>query len=230
MSDDRVHMVLPKSKALHPVYTRAELLADAALHLIGIVSALIAVPVLITLAAVWYGDASTVGAAVVYGTSLIGMFTCSACYHMIRHGRARQILRRLDHSAIYVKIAGTYTPFAVLLAGDSMLPILAGVWGAALIGVVLRVVAPGRMESVALALYFAMGWAVVVIGGPILAEISQATFMLMLTGGALYTVGFVFLFWSRLRYHNAIWHAFVLAASFVFYAAVVVEITRLAPA
>ena len=229
MPEDRVHITLPGGETLYPVYTRAERLADAVMHGLGILFALIAVPVMVTLAAVWYGDASTVGAALVYGASLIAMFTLSACYHMVRHGRAKQFLRRLDHAAIYVKIAGTYTPFAVLLAGSDAVPILAGIWGAALLGCVLKLTAPRRLETLSVAIYLAMGWSAVVIGGPILHEISRATYHLMLTGGGLYTLGVVFLYWDRLRFHNAIWHAFVLAASFIFYVAILVEVTRLAP-
>ncbi len=229
MPQDRVHIAIPGNRTRYPAYSRAERLADAVMHVLGILFALIAVPVMVTLTAVWHGDFGVVGAALVYGASLIAMFTLSACYHMVRHGRAKQFLRRLDHAAIYVKIAGTYTPFAVLLAGDSTVPILAGIWGAALLGSVLKITVPGRAETLSLAIYLAMGWGVVVIGGPILDQISHATFMLMLTGGGLYTLGVVFLYWDRLRFHNAIWHAFVLAASFVFYFAILAEVSRLAP-
>jgi hemolysin III len=212
-----------------PHYSRAERLADTVLHIIGVIAALVAAPVLVTLAAVWYGDASTVGAALIYGASLIAMLTFSACYHMAQHGRAKQILRRLDHAAIYVKIAGTYTPLAVLLAGDAAPSILAGIWGAALVGVGFKMVSARRWAGITLTLYLAMGWAVVVVGGPILDEVSNATFRLIATGGVLYTVGVGFLYWERLRFHNAIWHAFVLIASFLIYAAILLEITRLAP-
>ena len=108
------------------ITSRAERVADAVLHIAGVILALVAVPVLVTLAAVWYSDALTVSAAVIYGGSLIAMLSCSACYHMAKNGRAKQILRRLDHAAIYVKIAGSYTPFAVLLGGDAAPSILAG--------------------------------------------------------------------------------------------------------
>lgn len=229
MRQDRVHIALPDGHTRYPVYSRSERLADAVLHVLGILLSLIAVPVMVTLAAVWHGDLGTVGAALVYGASLIAMFTLSACYHMVRHGRTKQILRRLDHAAIYVKIAGTYTPFAVLLAGDSMVPILSGIWGAALLGAVLKITVPGRLETLSLALYLALGWGAVVLFGPVWNEIPRPTFMLMLAGGGLYTLGVVFLYWDRLRFHNAIWHAFVLAASFVFYFAILAEVSRLAP-
>jgi hemolysin III len=222
---DRAHVT---GKIVRPKYSQAERLADAIIHVTGVTAALLAVPTMITLAAVWSGEASIVAAAVIYGTSLIAMLTFSACYHMTRHSGAREILRRLDHASIYVVIAGTYTPFAVLLAGPQTAAILIGIWGAALTGIVLKLAAPHRLEIFALALYLAMGWSIVVIGGPILDQISTATLVLMLTGGGLYTLGVVFHLWQRLMFHNAIWHGLVLVASFVFYAAVMVEVTRAA--
>ncbi len=229
MADSRPHTALLKGKTAQPDYSRGEQLADAVLHIAGVIAALVAVPVMVTLAAVWYGDASTVGAAVIYGASLIAMLTFSACYHMAQHGRSKQILRRLDHAAIYVKIAGSYTPFAVLLGGEAAPSILAGIWGAALVGVAFKMVSARRWAGVTLTLYLAMGWAIVVIGGPILDGVSNATFTLIAAGGVLYTIGVGFLYWERLRFHNAIWHTFVLIASFLIYAAILLEITRLAP-
>ncbi|HSF96793.1 MAG TPA: hemolysin III family protein [Thermohalobaculum sp.] len=211
---------------IHPVLSQAEHLADLIIHIAGIVAALIAVPVFVTVAVIWFGDASTVGAAVVYGVSLVAMLCLSACYHMARDGRSRQILRRLDHAAIYVKIAGTYTPFAVLLAPGEATPILAGIWGAALMGVCIKMISARRWEWLTLALYIIMGWSVVVLGNPILQAISATSLILMFVGGLLYTVGVVILYWNRLRFRVAIWHGMVLVASFAFYAALFVEVTR----
>ncbi|MDH3668089.1 MAG: hemolysin III family protein [Paracoccaceae bacterium] len=230
MIDVRPRAVVLRDETRFPVYTRAERLADGVLHIIGVLAALIAVPVMVTLSAVWYGDASTIGAAVIYGVSLIAMLTCSASYHMMRAGRKKQLLRRLDHAAIYVKIAGTYTLFAVLLAGDATLPIVAGIWGAALVGVGFKMVSARRWATFTLALYLAMGWAVVVVGAPILKSVSPGTFTLITAGGVLYTIGVLFLYWERLRFHNAIWHALVLAATFLIYAGILNEVARLAPA
>ncbi len=229
MIDVRPRAVVLRDETKFPVYTRAERIADGILHFIGVLAALIAVPVMVTLAAVWYGDASTIGAAVIYGVSLIAMLTCSASYHMVRAGRTKQLLRRLDHAAIYVKIAGTYTLFAVLLAGESTMPIVAGIWGAALVGVGFKMVSARRWAIFTLALYLAMGWAVVVVGAPILQGVSAGTFTLITAGGILYTAGVLFLYWERLRFHNAIWHALVLAATFLIYAAILNEVARLAP-
>ncbi|MCL5776389.1 hemolysin III family protein [Limibaculum sp. FT325] len=207
-----------------PAYSRAEHIADAVLHVLGVVAALVAVPVLVTLAAVWHGSLPAVLAASVYGASLIAMFAFSAAYHLVRHPGAKEILRRLDHAAIYVKIAGTYTPFAVLLGRDEAATILAGIWTAALVGLAIKVTAPRRLEALCLVLYLGMGWAALVVGGPIIEGLSEAGLILMVTGGALYTLGVVFHLWHGLPFQNAIWHALVLAASFVFYAAILVEV------
>jgi hemolysin III len=229
MEEGRSHTGPFRGDRPKPDYSRAERIADAAMHIVGVVSALVAVPIMVTLASVWYGNASTVWAALIYGVSLIAMLTCSACYHMVREGRAKTLLRRLDHAFIYVKIAGTYTPFAVLLAGNSAPEILAGIWGAALVGVAFKMVSARRWEALTLSLYLAMGWAIIVIGGPILHGVSHTSFTLIAAGGGLYTIGVVFLYWERLRFHYAIWHAFVLVASFLIYAAILTEITRMAP-
>ena len=207
-------------------YTRAERLTDAAVHVSGIVLALIAVPVLVTLAAVWSRDAGLVLAASIYGLCLIVMLACSALYHMTPMPEWKDRLRRLDQSAIYLKIAGTYTPFAVM-SGPSAMPFLAGLWAAAAAGVSFKLLSARALFGLTVSLYLAMGWAAVVAGGPILDRMTSEGYRLVMTGGVLYTVGVLFLVWDALPFHNAIWHAFVLTASLVLYAAVVVEIVGL---
>jgi hemolysin III len=210
------------------IYSRAEQMSDAVVHVAGLVAALVAVPVLITLAAVWFGDASTVIAAIVYGLSLIGMFACSALYNMTPLPHWKDLLRRIDQSAIYLKIAGTYTPFAVLTGSQAGF-FLAGVWSAALAGASLILLSPGRLKWSALALYLGLGWAGALIGGPLVEGLSPAGLGLILSAGGIYTLGLVFFLWERLPFHNTIWHVFVLAASFLLYAAVLVELWGRAP-
>ena len=205
------------------IYSRAELLSDAAVHVAGILAALIAVPVLITLAAVWFGDASTVAAALVYGISLIGMLACSALNNMLRLPAWKDFLRRVDQSAIYVKIAGSYTPFAVL-TGTHAGVFLTGLWSAALAGAALRLFSAARLKWASILLYLGIGWAGVLAGGPLFAELTPTGFGLILAAGLIYTAGVLFFVWERLPFHNTIWHVFVLAATFVLYAAVLVEL------
>lgn len=204
--------------------SRAERLTDGIIHAAGLAAVLIAVPVLITAAAVLRGDFTAVFGITVYGLALIAMILCSALNNMVAAPGWQGLLRRLDHSAIYVKIAGTYTPFT-LLSGQGLW-LLAGLWGAALAGVGIKLVSPDRFRLPTLALYLAMGWAGLVAGGAVFATLSTPVLVLIVTGGILYTAGVVFYLFERLPFHYTIWHVFVLTASFVFYAAVTVQLVQ----
>lgn len=210
--------------ALRTAYSRAEQISDAVVHVMGLMLVLMAVPVLIVLTALYRGDAASIAGVSVYGGALLLMILFSALYNIGETsgwGTAKEwLLRRLDHAAIYLKIAGTYTPFT-LVSGHG-LALTAGVWGAALAGIVLKIISPERFQWAALTLYLGMGWVGVVAGGPLFAVLPMAVKVLMMAGGALYTLGVVFYLWRRLPFHYTIWHVFVLAASFVFYAAVMV--------
>ncbi|WP_343116530.1 PAQR family membrane homeostasis protein TrhA [Ostreiculturibacter nitratireducens] len=205
-----------------PAYSRAERISDAVVHVAGLAAVAAAVPVLIVLTARFRGDAASVAGISVYGATFALMILCSALYNMIGHPRWSAILKRLDHSAIYLKIAGTYTPFMVL-SGHGV-ALTAGLWGAALTGLFLKMISPERFRWAALALYLSMGWAGIVVGGPLIEALAMPVVVLMLVGGILYTVGVAFFLWQRLPFHNTIWHVFVLAASLVFYAAVTVQV------
>lgn len=208
-----------------PRYSKAEYLSDAVIHVSGIALALIGGPVLVTLAAVWLGEAGIVTAMVVYVVTLVAMLTCSALYNMIRAPGWNDRLRRIDQSAIYLKIAGTYTPF-VALSGVSAGWFLAAVWSVAVGGASLILFAPGRVRTLSILLYLALGWAGLVWGAEFMGALSTPVFVLLLVGGGLYTAGVAFLLWERLPFHNTIWHVFVLAATCVLYAALVVEVVR----
>ena len=207
-----------------PTYSKAERVSDAVVHVMGLMLVLMAVPVLIVLTALYRGDAASVTGVSIYGAALIAMILCSALYNIGETsgwGTAREwLLRRLDHSAIYLKIAGTYTPFT-LLSGHGV-ALTAGVWAAAIAGIVLKVISPERFKFAALALYLGMGWAGVIAGGSMFAALPISVLVLMAVGGSLYTLGVVFYLWRKLPFHYTIWHVFVLAASLVFYAAVLV--------
>lgn len=206
----------------HDRYTRAERVSDAVVHIAGLSLVMVAVPVLIVVTALQRGDAWSLAGVSIYGGALFAMIFCSALYNMSQSldwGAAREwLFKRLDHSAIYVKIAGTYTPFT-LLSGHGI-ALTVGLWGAALAGVSLKLVCPWRFRWLGLALYLGMGWAGVVAGQALLAELPLAVVVMMVVGGALYTGGVVFYLWEKLPFHNTIWHGFVLTASLVFYAAV----------
>jgi hemolysin III len=147
-------------------YSRAEYLSDAAIHVLGIGFALIAGPALVAIAAIRIGDATTVTALTIYAVTLLAMLTCSALYNMIRVPRWADRLRRLDQSAIYFKIAGTYTPFVVLFPGSP--GFLAGIWAVAIAGASLIVFSARRHTGVAIILYLGLGWAGYALGQPLM--------------------------------------------------------------
>ncbi|MFN6924803.1 MAG: PAQR family membrane homeostasis protein TrhA [Tabrizicola sp.] len=208
-------------------YSRDEWISDAVVHVLGVAAALVAVPVLITLAVVLRGDGSAVAATTVYGVALIAMLGFSALYNMSTRPRPRRIFQSLDHTAILVKIAATYTPFA-LLSGTDAGWLLAGLWTAALSGAAVRAFAPDRLKLAAVALALLMGWAGLLAGGEIFAAISLPVLALIVTGGLLYTLGVAFFLLERLPFHYTIWHVCVLAASAVFYAAVTLHLVQTA--
>lgn len=199
-------------------YSLAETRSDAIVHLSGVALMAVAVPVLVGLT-YWRGaEAGLVAAVAIYGATLLAMLGFSALYNTLGRHRWQGLLRRLDHSAIYAKIAGTYTPFTVM--GNHGGWLLACLWTAALAGIGLKLVSPARLKWLALSLYLAMGWAGVLAGGGFLAELPPSVMALIVVGGAIYTFGVLFYLMDRLPFHYTLWHIFVLAATGVFYAAV----------
>ena len=209
---------MPLVAAHRPAYSRAEFVSDAVVHLAGLALVLMAVPVLIVVTALLRGDAPSVIGVSIYGAAMLAMIGCSALYNMTPDAGLTWLYRRLDHSAIYIKIAGTYTPFT-LISGHG-LALTAGVWVAAALGVVLKIAAPERFRWLALTLYLGMGWAGLVVGQALIAALPAPVLVLMVVGGLIYTAGVVFYLWERLPFHTTIWHIFVLTATLVFYAAV----------
>ena len=203
-----------------PVYTRAERLIDGIVHVTGVGAALAGLVTLIVLAA-YALDLVSVVALVVYGLALLATFSFSAAYNLVHLPGAKEWLRRLDHAAIFVMIAGTYTPFALLAlpAGEGT-ALLALVWAVAFAGVVLKLFFPRRFERGSVILYLLQGWAVLVVIDTLVVSLSTASLVLLTVGGGLYTLGVVFHLWERLPFHNAIWHVFVLSAASCHFAAV----------
>ena len=204
-----------------PVYSKGELIADGALHVIGVAASLIAA-VSLALLAIGGLPAHATASVLVYGAGLLAVFVCSAAYHLVRRPGLKALLRRFDHAAIYLKIAATYTPFAaVKMGGLAGMALLGAVWAIAAIGVFTRLMLPGQFVRTAYVLYLAQGWACLAALKPMIDALPTTSMLLLLAGGILYTAGVAFHLWERLPYHNAIWHAFVLAASACHFAAVV---------
>src|SRR5882757_6301685 len=201
-------------------YDRAELIADGIVHGIGVFGGLIAATVLIVLTAV-YATALDVAVVSVYVAGLLAMLVLSATYNIWPVSRAKWVLRRFDHSAIYLLIAATYTPFIMELKDSYFaIALLIGVWCVAIVGIVLKIVLPGRYDRVAVGLYLAMGWSGMMLYDAVVEKLPAMALGLTLAGGVLYTSGVIFHAWQRLRFQNAIWHGFVLLGAACHYTAI----------
>jgi hemolysin III len=201
-------------------YDRAEIIADGVIHAIGMCFGLVGGIVIVALVVTHSTQAVVITAVLTYAVALAAMLWFSGTYNMWPVSPTKWILRRFDHSAIYLLIAGTYTPFMAQLK-DSVVSggLLAGVWTTAAVGIVLKLVLPGRFDRLSIALYLLLGWSGVMAWSSI-ASLPALTLWLLAAGGALYSVGVVFHCWRSLRFQNAIWHAFVLSAAACHYAAV----------
>ncbi len=196
-----------------PQYTRAERVADAAVHGLAIAGAGVAATALIATAAA-SRDGGHVAAAAIYATALLAMPCVSAAYHLGPWPEHRDVLRRLDQATIFILIAGTYTPFGVVaLGGELGLALLALVWGAALAGGALKLLRPGWLSTRrSVAFYLLLGWCALPAIGPLAAAVAPVALALLGLGGVLYSVGVIFHLWTTLPFHNAIWHGFVVVA------------------
>ena len=201
-----------------------EELANALTHGVGAAAALAGGAVLVTLAAT-RGDGWQLAGAIVFGVALLLLYTASTLYHAIQHPVAKGRLKVFDHCAIYLLIAGTYTPFTLVgLRGSIGWWLFATIWALALFGVVFKLFYTGRFKRLSTLVYIAMGWLVVVAARPMLQALDGATLVWLLAGGIAYTLGTVFYLRPQLRYAHAIWHAFVIAGSVCHYTAVMLHL------
>jgi hemolysin III len=204
-------------------YDRSEILADGIVHVLGVIIAIGGAAVLIVIA-VHAGNITRLTAVSIYLAGFLSMFLLSAVYNLWPVSPVKWWLRRFDHSAIYLLIAATYTAFMLPIYGAAPAATLAAVWSAALAGITIKILWPGRFDKMSIALYLTMGWSGVLTIGPVSAVLAPITLFLIAVGGALYSVGVVFHVWDSLRFQNAIWHGFVLAAAVCHYAAVVTSV------
>ncbi|NBJ13751.1 PAQR family membrane homeostasis protein TrhA [Microvirga arsenatis] len=201
-------------------YDRHEILVDGIVHALGVVGGLVAVIVLLALAAPTVGPWELTSVAI-YGSGLLAVLVISAVYNLWPVSPVKWVLRRFDHSAIYLLIAGTYTPFIMQMRSEiTAIMLLVGVWAGSLAGMVLKLCLPGRFDRLAILLYLLLGWSGVMAYEAVLGALPGSTLALLAAGGLLYTVGVIFHVWEGLRFHNAIWHAFVLVAAACHYGAV----------
>ena len=198
--------------------------ADAAVHALGLLLGVVGAVAILIVAAQSPGQMAPV---LVYVVGLLAMLGCSAAYNLRISSSRREWLRRLDHAAIFVMIAGTYTPLTVLKLREPWSSGLTAVmWIAAAIGIAAKLLQPRRIESLSVVLYLLMGWIGLFALDELLASVEPTTLLLLLAGGVVYSLGTIFHLSSRLPYQQALWHASVLVAASIHYAAILLLLTR----
>lgn len=190
-----------------------EELANTLTHAIGVAASLVGGAILIGLAAL-RGSAWDIVGVSIFAATLLALYGASTAYHAARQPQVRRRLKVLDHCAIYLLIAGSYTPFMIgRLRGGWGWSLFGVIWGLALFGVLFKLFFTGRFRLLSTGIYIAMGWLVLIAVGPMLRHLGPATLLWLLAGGIAYTAGTPFYHTARLRYGHAIWHLFVLTGS-----------------
>lgn len=198
---------------INETFSKSEEIVNAILHGIGLGLAIAALVILIVFASL-YGSTWHIVSFTIYGASLVILYLSSTLYHSLSHGRYRHLFQIIDHSAIYILIAGTYTPFTfVTLRGTLGWSVFGVVWGLALLGILFKAKYADRFVIFSTSLYIAMGWLLLFVLKPIVAGIGTTGTVFLFTGGILYTVGTIFYIWKLFKYHHAVWHLFVLGGS-----------------
>lgn len=209
-------------------YSVGEEIANSITHGVGVVLAIAGLAVLTAFASV-FGTGWHIASVSVFGATLILTYAASTLYHAIPLPRAKEVLRRLDHSAIFLLIAGTYTPFTLVVLGGVWGWLMCGlIWSLAMLGIVSQRVLMRQKSYVVALPYIAMGWLGVVSIKLLLDSLAPEGVALLLAGGVAYTVGVLFFVWRRMPYHHAVWHLFVLAGSAFHFFAVLLYVIPLA--
>lgn len=197
-----------------------EEVVNSVTHGIGILLAASGLGVMMVLAVI-YGNAWHITSTAIFGATLIILYTASTLYHGIQQPNAKAFLQVLDHSAIFLLIAGTYTPFTLVsLRGPWGWSLFGVIWGLALAGILLELWVEQKQRVLSIALYLTMGWLVIIAIKPLLSALLPGGFILLAAGGLFYTIGILFYRWQSLPYHHAVWHLFVLAGSGLHYFAI----------
>jgi hemolysin III len=201
------------SQISESAYSLGEEIAHAVTHGIGIVLSIAGLAVLVAFASL-YGNAWHITSSSIYGATLILLYTASTLYHGIPQPRVKRVLQRIDHAAIFLLIAGTYTPYTLVnLRGEWGWTLFGLVWSIAILGVLLEVLIKRRIKWLSLSLYLGLGWLAVIAIKPLIDNVATGGLILLLTGGLCYSLGVIFYLWKRLAYHHAVWHLFVMAGS-----------------
>lgn len=209
------HGTVPRRSRPDP--TPEEEVANRFTHGIGLAASLVGAPLLVGLA-LRSGDPLSVASIAVYGLTLVTLYAVSTLYHSVEHPDRKRLFRLLDHSAVFLLIAGTYTPVTVIVLRDGTGWILLGVaWLLAGLGIAWKICCLERFPVLGPVYYLAMGWLAVVALGPLVEALSTLQLVWLALGGLAYTAGIVFYAWKRLPYNHAVWHVFVLAGSVFHY-------------
>lgn len=201
-------------------YTKKEELANSITHGVGIALSLAALVTLVSYASM-QGDMWKIVSFAIYGLSLILLYTASTLYHSFEDVKIKHYLKIFDHSAIYLLIAGTYTPFMLVMLRESIGWLLFGfIWGLALAGICFKLFFAGRFQILSTIIYLLMGWMVAFAFKPMIDHIPEGGLYWLLAGGIFYSLGVIFYLWKRIPYHHAIWHLFVLGGSICHFFAV----------
>ena len=204
--------------------TVAEEIANSLTHGLGLGLGIAAL-VFLVLTAARHGTAISVTSAAIYGATLVILYAASTLYHALPKGRAKTVFGVLDHCAIFLLIAGTYTPFTLVgLRGGWGWSLFGVIWSLAVVGIVAEAVTAGRARRLQVMLYLAMGWMAVIAIGPMFSSLSAGALWFLFGGGVAYSLGVIFYRWHSLKYHHAVWHVFVLAGSALHVVAVMVFI------
>ncbi|WP_308638546.1 PAQR family membrane homeostasis protein TrhA [Paenibacillus silvisoli] len=205
-------------------YSRREEVANAITHGLGAVLSVAALVLLIVFAAI-KGSASHVVSFTIYGSMMLLLYVASTLVHSFPEGKAKRVFEIMDHSCIYLFIAGTYTPIVLhIVQGSAGWTLFGIVWGLALCGVVFKAFYASKFLFTSTLLYIAMGWIIVFAWGPLKAHLAPGGLQLLIAGGVLYTVGTLFYVWRSFTYHHAVWHLFVLGGSVLHFFAILLYV------
>ncbi len=195
------------------VFSRREELVNALTHGFGALLSILALVLLIVYSSM-HGTAWHIVSFTIYGTSMVLLYLSSTLVHSFKPGKAKDVFEIFDHAAIYLFIAGTYTPILFILVGGALGWTLFGiVWGIAVVGIIFKVFYVKKFLVLSTIMYVAMGWIAVFAMGPIMSTLPSGGIWLLVLGGLFYTAGTIFYVWRGFLYHHAIWHLFVLAGS-----------------
>ncbi len=209
------------NKLLAQGYSLAEEIANSISHGIGLVFGIVGLVLLLMQAGDVGADATAVTSYSLYGGSMILLFLASTLYHAIPHPSAKRWLKKMDHCAIYLLIAGTYTPFLLVgLASPLAKGLMAVIWGMALLGVIFKLAFAHRFEVLSLITYLTMGWLSLVVIYQLAQRLPTGGMTLLAAGGLVYTLGVIFYACNRIPFNHAIWHGFVLGGSLCHFLAI----------